>query len=393
MAAVDLELNDDQELLREATERFVQTACPLTRVRELGESGADIGDGYVRPAAELGWFAMLVPEELGGGSVSGSGMLDAVVLAEERGRFLQPVAFAATNVVADTLVRVGSAEQREAALPAIVAGEARAAWALADDTGDWGVSSGIEVTAKNGDLVLRGTSILVQDADVADWVLATAADTGSVPERRAGSVPERGAASVTQVLVPAGAPGVGVTRRAGLDLSRRWCEIRFDDVTLPSSAVVGTAGAGARDVERQLDVAAVLTVAESVGAMDEIFETTVDYAKVRTAFGRPIGSFQAVKHLLADTSLLVEQSKAIAVAAAQAVQEERSNASEIASMAKAFVGEAGIDVAQNCWQVFGGIAYTWEHDLHLYLRRLTADASLYGEPSWHRERICRIHGL
>ena len=112
-------------------------------------------------------------------------------------------------------------------------------------------------------------------------------------------------------------------------------------MTLPSSAVVGTAGAGRRDVERQLDVAAVLTVAESVGAMDEIFETTVDYAKVRTAFGRPIGSFQAVKHLLADTSLLVEQSKAIAVAAAQAVQEERSKPSEVASMAKAFVGEAG----------------------------------------------------
>ncbi len=376
MHAVALALTDDQELLREATERFVQSACPLTRVRELGEAGADVGDAYLGPAAELGWFAMLVPEALGGGSVSGAGVLDAAVLAEERGRFLQPASFVATNVVADTLARAGSEAQQAEVRPAIVAGEARAAWVVADAAGDWG-NPGVRSVARGDELVLDGRASLVQDGDVADWLLVTtASDDGT-----------------TQLLVPTATDGVRVSPLQGLDLSRRFADVTFDRVTVPASGVVGDVATGDADVERQFDVAAVLTVAESVGAMHEIFGATVEYAKVRTAFGRPIGSFQAVKHLLADTALVLEQSKAIAVAAAQAVQHERPDASEVASMAKAFVGDGGIELAQNCWQAFGGIAYTWEHDLHLYLRRLTADAALYGEPSWHRERICRIHGL
>jgi len=137
----------------------------------------------------------------------------------------------------------------------------------------------------------------------------------------------------------------------------------------------------------------VLTVAETVGAMDENFTVALDYAKVRTAFGRPIGSFQAVKHQLADASMMLEASKGVAVAAARSVQQRADDAAEVASMAKSFVGDAAIDLTQTCWQVFGGIGYTWEHDHHLYLRRLTADASLYGQPSWHRERVCTIHGL
>jgi alkylation response protein AidB-like acyl-CoA dehydrogenase len=120
---------------------------------------------------------------------------------------------------------------------------------------------------------------------------------------------------------------------------------------------------------------------------------TVDYATARTAFGRPIGSFQALKHLLADTALLLEASKAAAVGSATLLQNDGKSGAEAVSMAKAYVGESGVELAQNCWQVFGGIAYTWEHDLHLYLRRLTANASLYGDASWHRERVCSLYGL
>ena len=119
----------------------------------------------------------------------------------------------------------------------------------------------------------------------------------------------------------------------------------------------------------------------------------LQYAKDRTAFGRPIGSFQAIKHLLADTSLLLEMSKAMVDAAARAVGTGSSDASAVASMAKAFVADSGVELAQNCFQVFGGIGFTWEHDQHLYLRRLTTDAALYGDPSWHRERPCRLGGL
>jgi alkylation response protein AidB-like acyl-CoA dehydrogenase len=374
---MDLELTNDQELLRDTTARFVETACPVARVRELADGGADAGADYLRQAAELGWFAMLVPEALGGGNVSGHGVLDAVILAEERGRLLQPGPFVPMNVVARTVATDGSDAQRDEVLGGIVAGELRATWAVADPSGDWSPAGGVEATAKGATVVLTGAKALVQDADLADWLLV-AAGAG---------------AGVTQVLVRGDAPGLRITPRAGFDPSRRLCDVRFDDVEVPVAWVVGEPGGAAAALDRQLDLAVVLTVAESVGAMDQIFAAVLDYAKVRTAFGRPIGSFQAVKHLLADTSLILEQSKAIAVAAAHALQDERPDAAEVASIAKSFVGDGGIDLVQNCWQVFGGIGYTWEHDLHLYLRRLTADASLYGEPAWHRERVCRIHEL
>ncbi len=136
-----------------------------------------------------------------------------------------------------------------------------------------------------------------------------------------------------------------------------------------------------------------LSVAESVGAMDHLFDLTVEYCKDRTAFGRPIGSFQAVKHQLADTAMALEMSKAAAVAAARDVQAQAATAGQSASLAKAYVAEAGLDLAHSCWQNFGGIAYTWEHDFHLYLRRLATDASLYGSAAWHRERVCRLEGI
>ena len=160
-----------------------------------------------------------------------------------------------------------------------------------------------------------------------------------------------------------------------------------------SESLLGGPGRAADSIRRELDLASVLVVAESVGAMDHLFEVTLQYTKDRNAFGRPIGSFQAVKHQLADTSLLLEMSKAAAVAAARAVQECGERASESASIAKVFVGDAAVEVAHKCWQNFGGIAYTWDHELHLYLRRLTTDASLYGSSAWHRERICQLEDI
>jgi alkylation response protein AidB-like acyl-CoA dehydrogenase len=127
--------------------------------------------------------------------------------------------------------------------------------------------------------------------------------------------------------------------------------------------------------------------------MDHLFALTVEYCIDRTAFGRPIGSFQAVKHQAADTATLLEMSKAAAVAAARDVQDRTPRAGQSASIAKAYVAEAGVELAHKCWQNFGGIAYTWEHDFHLYFRRLTTNASLYGSAAWHHERICRLEGI
>jgi alkylation response protein AidB-like acyl-CoA dehydrogenase len=225
--------------------------------------------------------------------------------------------------------------------------------------------------------VLAGTKTLVQDADETSWILVTASSEGGP----------------VQFLVPPAAAGISIERGDGLDLTRRFGRVVFADAEVPSSTVVGSPDGSALLIERQIDLAAVLTVAESVGAMERDFEMALQYAKDRTAFGRPIGSFQAIKHLLANTSLLLEMSKAMLDAAARAVGTQSPDSSAVASMAKAFVGDSGIELAQNCFQVFGGIGFTWEHDQHLYLRRLTTDAALFGDPSWHRERLCRIGGL
>jgi alkylation response protein AidB-like acyl-CoA dehydrogenase len=188
-------------------------------------------------------------------------------------------------------------------------------------------------------------------------------------------------------------PGLTVTPLQGLDVTQRYGAVSFDEVLVPPESALGGPGGAEREVDLQLMLACVLSTAETVGAMDALFELTRRYAIDRTAFGRPIGSFQAVKHQLADLSLALEGCKAIAATAVRAVQDNREEAGEIVSMAKSWVAEAGIDLAQGCAQVFAGIGFTWEHDLHLFLRRITMNAVLFGQPGWHRERICLAHGL
>jgi alkylation response protein AidB-like acyl-CoA dehydrogenase len=373
---VDLELTSDQELLRATTARFVESSSPLA-VRRFAEDGV-VDREYVRTGGELGWFAMLVPEEIGGGSSSGRGVFDAAVLAEERGKSLQPGPFIAQNVVAAALAIAGTGEQRGVVLPALVAGEQVAAWADPVERSKGSCASGVSLLRGSSGLVLSGSASAVESMDVADWVLVSARDDGG---------------HVALVLVSAKAPGLRRRELEGLDITRRFFELSFDDVRVSPEAIVGDEGRSTGVAERLLDYASILVSAESVGAMDRLFGMTLEYAKVRTAFGRPIGSFQAVKHLLADTSLMLEASAAATGGAARALVAASGSASAAASMAKAFVGESGIELAQNCWQVFGGIAYTWEHDMHLFLRRLTANAELYGGASWHRERVCQAHGL
>jgi alkylation response protein AidB-like acyl-CoA dehydrogenase len=375
---VDLDLSDDQELFRETTARFIDARCPLPEVRRLADQAVAHDPAVIRDAGELGWFALFVPEEFGGGTVSGSPLRDAVIVAEERGRFVQPGPFVATNVVAYALAERGTREQQERYLPALASAELTGSWAISNRRGI-PEAGAVRASAREGRFVLEGTAGLVSEGGAAGVFLVTAADGEG--------------AGVTQFVVPGDAAGVDVVPLGGLDLTRRFVDVRFDGVEVGADTVVGTAGGAQPDVERQLDVAATLDLAESVGAMRRLVEITVDYAKARTAFGRPIGSFQALKHILADASLWTELSTAALDAATEAVADGRPTASEIVSIAKAYAGDAGANVAQMCLQAHGGIGFTWEHDLHFYLRRLEADRALYGDPVWHRERICRIHGL
>ena len=374
---MELALTDDQELLRDTAVRFMEEHCPLDVVRQMVGDETGLPPAYLRGVAELGWFSLLVPEALGGGSVSGEGLRDAAVVAEERGRRLQPGPFVPMNVVAAALATSGSAEQGRDVLGPLLEGAASATWVASDPGGAWAPAETISAEPSPGGFVLSGRAGVVQDGALADWLLVTA----------------KSAEGPSQFLVASSTPGVSLRPLDSHDITRRFADLELSGVVLPAGALVGPAGGAGEDIERQFQQALVLSVAETVGALDGLFEMTRQYALDRTAFGRPIGSFQAVKHQLADLSLSVEASKAVSAAATRAVQSGQAEAGEIASIAKAWVGDIGIEVAQGCFQIFAGIGYTWEHDLHLFLRRITMSGLLFGQAEWHRQRICRIHGL
>ncbi len=374
---MELGLTSEQELLRETAARFIDATCPLPVVRQLIGSESGLPADYLRAAGQLGWFAMLVPEDLGGGSVSGAGLADLAIVAEERGRALQPGPFVCTNVVAAALAAGGTPEHQKQILPTIRDGEAVATWVVDGGLIRAEPGGSVRAASRGEGFVLSGRAGPVPAAAQADWLLVSAADGDGT----------------SQFIVEATAPGVTVTSLDGLDVTQRYGSVAFDDVVVPAASVVGTVGGSGPDVEHQLHVACVLITAETVGAMDSLFDLTRRYAIDRVAFGRPIGSFQAVKHQMADMSLALEASKAVATAATRAVQQSWEGADEVVSMAKSWVADAGVDLVQGCAQVYAGIGFTWEHDLHLFLRRVTMNGVLFGHSDWHRERLCRAEGL
>jgi alkylation response protein AidB-like acyl-CoA dehydrogenase len=287
---------------------------------------------------------------------------------------VQPGPFVPMNVVAGALAANGSDRLRDEVLPGIVGGEVVATWAFTDERGEADSGGGVEAVRDGDAIRLTGSRGFVQDAGSADHVLVVASLDGAA----------------AQLLVPTDAAGLTIRPLSGLDLARRFAHIDLHGVLAPGDALLS---GGEVALGEQLLVAIALNLAETVGAMDALFDMTVSYAKDRIAFGRPIGSFQSIKHILADQALYLEACKAVAVRAAKAVASSAEDAAEIASMAAAYVGDQGRELAQECLQVHGGIGYTWEHDLHLLMRRIESNAVLYGEPSWHRERVCALQGL
>ncbi|WFR72593.1 acyl-CoA dehydrogenase family protein [Prescottella defluvii] len=356
-------MSDEQSLLLDTSTRFIDEFLPMERIRALTE-GEPVGHEHLSAVAELGWFAMFVPEDLGGGSVSGDPVADAVLLAQLRGRRLLPEPYVASNAVATALGAAAPGAVRDSLLADLAAGKGTATIAV---TGDalWG-GSDLSAQPSGADLLLRGTAII--DDPGAEWMLLTAA-TADGP---------------AQVLLEAGAV-TSRSRRECLDLTRSLEAVDLDGVAVPPDHVFS------EGLDRARDTASLLSVAESVGAAERLFEMTREYALDRFAFGRPIGSFQAIKHLLADVSTVVESMKAVLAGATRAVSEMRSYASEVVSIAAVYVGERSARMAQDCLQVHGGIGFAWEHDLHLYMRRLTTNAAFYGTTDFHRGRILAAH--
>ena len=339
-------------------------APPMSAVRDLIDAGGRLDRDDYRHRVREGTFLPLAEE--------GAGLAEAAAIAEERGRTLQPAPFVAANVVASAVRSYGSDVHVERVLAPLRQGDVivTLAWTA---TADGGHSA--TATADGGGFVLDGHAELVQYGRDADWLLVTA-DGGRGP---------------VQFLVPTAAAGVRVTPTEALDGTRGLTRVDFDSVRLGAETVLGSAEHGARQEEEQLRLLVLLSAAETVGAMDRLFGSALDYARRRHAFGRPIGSFQVVKHALVDASLALETSKALIEALIEAMDDGADDAGEIASIVKSFIGRNGIELAHIAWQTFGGIAYTWENDFHLYLRRITSDSALFGDVSWHHRRINRLH--
>jgi len=375
---VDLRITDEQQLLQETTRKFLESTVPLEAVRRLADVEPEGFDAaWWRRGAELGWTSLLVPEDDGGGSVSGHGLLDLVLVAEEMGRLVSPGPLAQTNVVAEALVRSGTPAQRMEFLPGLMSGDSVAAWCLGAPAA--GIAPGGQVRAdvREDGAVLDGAVGPVEAAARTDLYLVTA----GTPH------------GVAQFVVPSDAPGLTVEPAHSLDLVRRFAEVRFDEVRLADDAALGTPGSAVGDIEHQLQTAAVLQCAEMAGVLDRVFEFTVEYAADRYSFGRPLNSYQALKHRFADMKLWLEAAHATANAAARAVDSESKHAPELVSVAKAYIGERGPALIQDCVQIHGGIGVTWDHDLHLYLRRMVVDRTQWGTPADHRERVAVAMGM
>lgn len=359
---MELELSEEQEAFVSTTRRFLAAECPTSAVRALEHEVAGFDPEVWSRGAELGWTSLLVPESDGGGSLSEHGLADLVLVAEAMGRVVAPGPLVPVNVVAEAVGRHGAADQRAEVLPGLLDGSSVAAWCGPRP---------LEAHRSGDRIVVRGRSAPVEAAAQASHLLV-AVDLDGGP---------------TQLLVAAPTSGVTVTPLDGLDLVRRHAEVRFDDAEVGSDSVVGNVGGAASAIERQGQVACVLQCAETLGAMDRVFEMTLEYLGDRYSFGRPLSSYQALKHRLADDKTWLEASHAIATAAARAVAEERPDADEVVSAAKVWIGPHATELIQDCIQLHGGIGVTWEHDLHLYLRRATVNRASHGTPEEHAERI------
>ncbi|MFZ2173460.1 MAG: acyl-CoA dehydrogenase family protein [Rhodococcus sp. (in: high G+C Gram-positive bacteria)] len=374
-----LELTPDQEFFRDTTARFLQDRAPVAELRRLRDDAVGFEADYWRRGAELGWTSLLVGEGSGGGSISDVGLTDLTLVAHEFGRRAAPGPLIPTNIVAamlDTqMLDHSETDAHGEVLAALLAGTSTAAWCFAEPRPNTrtGVPP-LEIRVEGSEVVVNGTKRPVEAALTADVLLVTG-HTGD---------------NVTQVLVPSSASGVRVRPLQSVDLTRRFAVVEFDDVRLPVTALVGRAGEAAGDVERARQLALVISCAESVGAMQAAFDMTLEWAFDRYSFGRPLASYQELKHRFADMKTWLEASHAITDLAAAAVAAGSTEAAELTSAAKAYVGEYGAELLQDCVQIHGGIGLTFEHDIHLFLRRTVANRSNYGTPAEHRQLIADI---
>ncbi|MGH8057470.1 MAG: acyl-CoA dehydrogenase family protein [Candidatus Entotheonellia bacterium] len=372
---MDFGFNEQQEMLRGSARQFLERECPLEVVRHLMEDEQGYSPELWRRMAEIGWMGLVLPEMYGG---SGLSFVDLTILMEEMGRALLPSPFFSSVVLGGlTLFEAGSEEQKQRILPRVASGELRLSLALLETDGRYDPRGiGLRASIRGNRATLTGTKLFVSDAQTADTIIAVA-------RTQRGRGPESG---ISLFLVDMQSPGVSCAPLLSIDQTRRLGEVSFTRVNLPVDQMLGARNTAWPVLQRALDKAVVALSAEMVGGAERVLEMSVEYAKTRVQFGRQIGSFQAVKHTLADMKLLVENAKSVLYYAAWAVDCDAPEASRAASMAKAYCSDMYLRVTMDGIQVHGGVGFTWDHPMHLFFKRAKGSEVLLGDATWHRER-------
>ena len=348
-------LSESQEFLKDSARKFFAGECPSAVMRRLMETDTAYDAALWASLADQGYTGIIFPEAYGG---VGLGKVELMLLMEEAGRALLPGPFFSTVVLAGSILdAVGMPEHKEKYLAPICRGELRATVAIMESSASWNLRD-IQLSAASGKLT--GEKLFVSDAAIADFILVVARNG--------------------VLVVDSNARGLKISPMSGMDLTRKLYVVEFNDT--PAEKLGSTA-----DLPRALDIATAALAAELVGGMQRTLDITVEYAKTRKQFGKPIGMFQAVQHQCADMYLETESARSAVYYAGWALEENSPDAATAVSIAKMYASDAARTIGNRGIQIHGGMGFTWENDLHLYYRRAKASETAFGDATFHRERI------
>ena len=368
---MDLGLSEEQELLKNAARDFLEKECPEALVREMEDDDKGYSPDLWKKMAEQGWQGLLIPEAHGG---AGFGYLDLIILIEEFGRALVPGPFISTQVGGVLpLLEGGTDQQKSYALPKIASGEAIWTLAYTEPSARFDTEGvALEVKEDGNDVVLNGTKLFIRDANVADFFTVVGRTPGT-----------KGDDGIQLVIVDAKTAGISQTQLKTIAADKQ-AEVKFENVRVPKASIIPGGAATLKKIQRK---ATVLECSYLVGLAQMDFEISVQYAKDRIQFGRPIGSFQAIQHKAADMVTDVDGARFIMYRAAWSVDQDESDADINVHMAKAWCSEATRRVVAHGQQIHGGIGFTKDYKVQLYFRRQKASELAWGDSDYHRELV------
>ena len=375
---MDFELGEEQVMLKTSARDFLDNECPKKLVRDMMEDEKGYSPDLWRKMAELGWHGLAFPEEYGG---IGSSFLDLAVLLEEMGRALVPGPFVPTVVLGGRMIlAAGNEAQKKEFLPRISEGEIIMTLALTESSGGIEASDiNVKADAAGNNFTINGTKLFVPDAHVADYLICVARTRDDTDKEN----------GITLFLVDTKTEGIEIEVLKTMT-GEKLCEVVFKNVTVPRENILGEPDKGWAVIKTILEETVIAESAWMAGGARWILETTLDYAKERVQFGRPIGSFQAIQHKFADMAVEVEGATALTYYAAWTVSENDPGRTMAASMAKAWCSDIYKHCAFEGVQIHGGIGFTWDHDMHLYFKRAKSSEVSYGDATYHRDKVAKL---